>query len=606
MHENIKNNHQPLFDKTPRIKVSSNTADCIVGWEAIVNQINEYLSKSGKTDFKIVIDCYQGIDQDELTKAIDKLNVENRFDSTSCLKSPDQVESMVYPYVTDDRIFGKMSPLTIDNFFDHEKKIDFQKQINKIHGPTLIYGIGAGDLCEKSDLFIYLDMPRWELQQRMRAGCVNNLGVVNKNDDFFKLYKQSFFVDWRVLDKHKQHTYNRWDYCIDTVKVDESKMISRAFLDSAYDLAISQPFRLMPFFDPGPWGGQWLKEIIGLDKNEINFAWGFDCVPEENSLLLGFGDQTVEIPALNLVLEKPKELMGNFIHEKFGAEFPIRFDFLDTVEGGNLSLQVHPTTQYIHDQFGMNYTQNESYYILDAKEGAFVYLGLKDETNSTELVSALKDAQQGPEDFDAEKFVKKWPVNKHDHFSIPAGTIHCSGKNSVVLEISATPYIFTFKLWDWGRLGLDSKPRPINIEHGEKVINWETKEDWVEEKLVNPIELIAEGTGWKEERTGLDDSQFIETRRHWFTTKVAHQTNGTVNILNLVEGAEALVESPTEKFQPYVVHYAETFIIPAAIDEYTIKPYRTGEGMQCATIKAYVREDNWNEGWVMDNGRITL
>ena len=598
---NTKKIKQPAFDKTPTLKVSPSESDCTVGWDAIVNDINEYVSKADKKDFKVVIDCYQGVDQEELKTAIEKLNLKHCFDSASCLKKHEEVQSMVYPYVTDDRIFGKMTSLELNDFFDDHKKADLQQQMKDIQEPILIYGLGAGVLCEEPDLFIYLDMPRWELQQRMRAARVNNLGVLNKSDDFFKLYKQSFFVDWRVLDKHKQLTYDRWDYCIDTVKAGEPKMISRAFLNKAYDLAVSQPFRLMPFFDPGPWGGQWLKEVIGLDKDQINFAWGFDCVPEENSLLLGFGDQRLEIPALNLVLERPRQLMGDFIYEKFGAEFPIRFDFLDTMEGGNLSLQVHPTTKYMYKQFGMKYTQNESYYILDAKEDAFVYLGLKDETKASEMVPALKDAQKGNQGFDAEKFVKKWPVHKHDHFSIPAGTVHCSGKNSVVLEISATPYIFTFKLWDWGRLGLDGKPRPINIEHGEQVISWDKKEDWVKKKLVSPIEVIAEGPGWKEERTGLDDSQFIETRRHWFTAKVLHKNHGTVNVLNLVEGAEALVESPTGKFEPYQVHYAETFIIPATVDEYTIRPYGTGQGMPCATLKAYVREDNWDAGWIMPN-----
>src|SRR5690606_12543029 len=131
------------------------------------------------------------------------------------------------------------------------------------------------------------------------------------------------------------------------------------------------------------------------------------------------------------------------------------------------------------------------------------------------MISELKAAQAGAGDFDADKYVEKWPVKKHDHILIPAGTIHCSGRNGVVLEISATPYNFTFKLWDWGRMGLDGKPRPINIAPGENVIRWDWKREWTQRNLLDRVQKIDEGEGWTEEQTGLHESQFIETRRHW-------------------------------------------------------------------------------------------
>ena len=159
----------------------------------------------------------------------------------------------------------------------------------------------------------------------------------------------------------------------------------------------------------------------------------------------------------------------------------------------------------------------------------------------------------------------------------------------MILEISATPYIFTFKLWDWGRLGLDGQPRPINIDRGLANIRWERDAQFVAEHLANPVEALASGDGWREERTGLHEKEFIETRRHWFTGKVPHHTEGGVNVINLVEGREAIVESPDGAFDPYVVHYAETFIVPAAVGAYTIRPYGESEGSECATLKAFVR-----------------
>jgi len=159
----------------------------------------------------------------------------------------------------------------------------------------------------------------------------------------------------------------------------------------------------------------------------------------------------------------------------------------------------------------------------------------------------------------------------------------------MVLEISATPYIFTFKLWDWGRLGMDGYPRPIHIDHGIANIQWDRKTAWIESNLVNQFESIASGDGWSEERTGLHAREFIETRRHWFTKSVRHDTRAGVNVLNLVEGDEVIVESPSGAFPPFIVHYAETFIVPAAVGAYTITPHGPAKDQPCATIKAFVR-----------------
>jgi mannose-6-phosphate isomerase class I len=286
----------------------------------------------------------------------------------------------------------------------------------------------------------------------------------------------------------------------------------------------------------------------------------------------------------------PVALLGDRVHARFGREFPIRFDFLDTMGGGHLSFQVHPLTEYIQQTFGMHYTQDESYYMLAAKEDATVFLGLKENVDRDAMVRDLSAAQESTgHPFPAEKYVAQWPARPHDHFLIPAGTVHCSGRNGMVLEISATPYLFTFKMWDWGRLGLDGRPRPVHLSHALANVQWERTKSWVESQLINQIEPIAEGPGWREERTGLHAREFIETRRHWFTAAVPHATGGGVNVLNLVEGEEAIVESPGEAFEPFVVHYAETFIIPAAVGAYTIRPHGSGTNGQCATIKAFVR-----------------
>lgn len=332
-----------------------------------------------------------------------------------------------------------------------------------------------------------------------------------------------------------------------------------------------------------------MKDVCDLDREVPNFGWCFDCVPEENSLLLEVEGIKFELPSNDLILLRAREVLGAPVEARFGKDFPIRFDFLDTMGGGNLSLQVHPTTQFIREQFGMPYTQDESYYLLDAQPDAVVYLGLKKGVDRVQMIEDLRAAQRGELVFDAEKYVNKIPAKKHDHYLIPGGTIHCSGAGSMVLEISSTPNIFTFKLWDWGRLGLDGKPRPINVERGRHVIQWERDTDYVKAHLANHFSDVAEGEGWKEIKTGLHPNEFIETRRTSFSVPVTFRTENSVHVLNLVEGEEAVVESPDGRFEPFVVHYAETFIIPASVEEYTVRPCGLSEGKTCMTIRASVR-----------------
>jgi hypothetical protein len=156
----------------------------------------------------------------------------------------------------------------------------------------------------------------------------------------------------------------------------------------------------------------------------------------------------------------------------------------------------------------------------------------------------------------------------------------------MVLEISATPYIFTFKLWDWDRLGLDGRPRPVHLDHGLANIQWDRDRDWVERNLINRATPVPETLCSREEVTGLDHREFIETRRHWFVAPVDHDTNGGVQVLNLVEGQAVTVESPANAFDPFPIHYAETFVVPAAVGPYTICPRSKA---RCATIRASVR-----------------
>ncbi|WP_074012168.1 class I mannose-6-phosphate isomerase [Candidatus Sodalis sp. SoCistrobi] len=575
------------YDKFPEVRIKGCDDRAWCGWPAIQQAIEARLPKGHKT--VLVIDCYPGVRLDELyEQLISSLNPAQWINAEDARHDEEQLQDLLAGNLTEDRVFGVLSHHGLSDFFCSDKLATLRREVEQASGLTVIYGSGAS-LVHPGDILVYADLARWEIQQRFRSGELGNWGVNNQQEDILRRYKRAFFIEWRVFDRHKTPLLKRADFLLDTNQQASPALISGEALRDALRQITRQPFRVVPFFDPGVWGGQWMRHTFNLDRAKPNYAWCFDCVPEENSLILRVGEVRVEIPAQDLVLLYPRPLLGEKVHAGFGAEFPIRFDFLDTIGGQNLSFQVHPLTEYIQQQFGMHYTQDESYYLLAAEPGAEVYLGTKTAIDPGEMLDDLARAQRGEKAFDDEKFVNRFPARKHDHFLIPAGTVHCAGAGAMVLEISATPYIFTFKLWDWGRLGLDGLPRPVHLEHGAQVIDWQRDTEWVSEHLVNHFEPIAEGDGWREERTGLHEREFIETRRHWFNKPVIHHTHGGVNVLNLVEGVSAVVDSPGHAFEPFVVHYAETFIVPAAVGEYRISPSGESDGQQLATMKAWVR-----------------
>ena len=575
------------YDKAPCVQVSADAGECATGWPQIVPRLRAAVPRERCV---VCVECYPGVFVREIVGALAQaLHPALTVLADDCYQSAEGLDRMLAPRLTTDPVFGRMSDVTVDHFLDPARVEQARRAAQEASGVVLIAGCGASLIASQWDLLIYCSVARWEIQQRQRRGEIGNLGAANCGDSAQAKYKRAFFVDWRAADRLKRSLCDRIDFLLDANHRSQPKMISGAQFRRGLETAAHRPFRVVPYFDPGPWGGEWMRRHFDLPPDAPNFAWCFDCVPEENSLLLGFGSERVEIPASDLVFRQPEALLGEKVHACFGAEFPIRFDLLDTMGGGNLSLQVHPVAAYIRDHFGMSYTQDESYYLLDAAPDAVVYLGLKNGVDRRRMAAGLEAAQRGGPPFPAAAFVNTWPARKHDHFLIPAGTIHCSGRNSMVLEISATPYIFTFKLWDWGRRGLDGKPRPVHLEHGLANIRWDRTTDWVRGELINRLEPAASGPGWFEERTGLHALEFIETRRHWFNGTVPHNTYGTVNVLNLVEGEEALVESPAGAFEPFAVHYAETFIVPAAVGPYTIRPARHC-GARLATIKAFVRD----------------
>lgn len=535
----------------------------------------------------VIIDGYGGVLWDdfqiELEAALAQRGVQATWlDVAQALHPPDKIEALVAPFLGgDDPIFGTRFTGSLADFFDAAKLADFQPDPEA--QMTILYGCGAA-LAGWEGLLVYLDMPKNEIQFRSRAGSIANLGAAEP-DTPKKMYKRFYFVDWVAFNAHKAALLTRIDLMVDAQRPDEPALLTGDAMRAGLTAMSQNFFRVRPWFEPGPWGGQWIKEKIPqLPQDVPNYAWSFELIVPENGLM--FTDKNGRFHEISfdyLMYHNHRAVLGNCA-DRFGCEFPIRFDFLDTVGGGNLSVQCHPRPEFITEHFGETYTQDETYYILDCKPGAEVYLGFVEEIAPVAFRRELERSHAEKVEIDIKQFVNVEPAHKHDLFLIPNGTIHCSGIDTMVLEISATPYIFTFKMYDWMRLDLEGNLRPMNIERAFQNLYFERKGDRVRQELVSKPTQIAAGEDWQLIHLPTHPVHFYDVHRFEFSGTVQAETNGSCHVMSLVEGKTVILETANGMRQRF--NYAETFVVPAAAGSYRLI---SEDGQPVKVIKAFVK-----------------
>src|SRR4030095_7610360 len=249
-------------------------------------------------------------------------------------------------------------------------------------------------------------------------------------------------------------------------------------------------------------------------------------------------------------------------------------------------LQVHPPDSYINANFREPFAQHEMYYILETRPGAKVYLGLQEATSRKAFLTDVARAQSQQIPFEITKHVNAWDAAQGDLFVIPAGTVHCSGANNLVLELSATPYIYTFKIYDYLRPDLDGTPRPISYERAFEVIDFRRKTDWVRQNLLSRPRSLAEGEGWRRLLLTDSDLVFHRVERIEMTAFYADTTEfDGVHVLCVVEGQGARVVREADGIA-IELSYAETVILPGACGPYRLEPLGEAE---VKVVKSYVR-----------------
>jgi len=551
-----------------------------LGFDALAARI----AGSGHTT--IIIDGYTGVLWDRfippLEHALARRGAAVRlYPAGESLKSEAEIGRLIEPYLGgDDPLFGTRCPLAPGAFFRAESLP------SPPGGPglSIIYGTGAA-LSPAKGLNVYVDVPKSEAQFRSRTGSFTNFGA-RRSLPPKVMYKRMFFVDWPVLNRHRAAVLPAIDIFVDSQRPDEPAFIAGADFREGLGAMAKNFIRVRPWFEPGPWGGQWIKSHIpGVPPDAPNYAWSFELISPENGVALESDGILLEASFDLLMFLCHREILGRFA-ARFGYEFPIRYDFLDTFGGGNLSLQCHPRPEYAYRNFGEPFTQDETYYILDCKPGARVFLGFREGVDPAAFRSELERGAVEGRPVDVEKHVATVAAHRHDLFLIPAGTIHCSGADNLVLEISSTPYIFTFKMYDWMRMDLDGAPRPLNIARAFENLDFSRRGERVRKELISRPVPLAEGPGWTLAHLPTHPDHLYDVHRFEITTGVDVQTEGSCHVLNVVGGEWITLETAHGMRNRF--NYAETFIVPAAAGSYRLV---NGGRESAIVVKTFLKED---------------
>ncbi|MBS7562922.1 class I mannose-6-phosphate isomerase [Mucilaginibacter sp. Bleaf8] len=517
----------------------------------------------------VLIDGYAGVLWDRIQKGLQQCFEEaglsvNWIETAGLLKPSEQIDTLVAPFLGEyTSVWGTKTTLALADLFKPKLTAQTADESCDIN---IIIGTGAA-LSGWPAPVIYFDMPKNEIQFRMRAGSITNLGAAAPAEPF-QMYKRFYFVDWVMLNNYKKALLDKIAIMADGQWPDTVNWMHKADLAAGLHQLSTSVLRVRPWFEPGAWGGQWMKKHIkNLNTDVVNLAWSFELIVPENGLVFESDGNLLEISFDTIMFSNGIDILGKHA-DRFGDEFPIRFDFLDTVKGGNLSIQCHPRLQYIQENFGETITQDETYYILDCEDEASVYLGFQDSIDPDEFKAVLEESQASRKAIDIEQYVQVHAAKKHDLFLIPNGTVHSAGAGNLVLEISATPYIFTFKMYDWVRLDLDGNPRPINIEHAFNNLDFNRKGGQVQKELISMPQVIDSRADYQLVHLPTHADHFYDVHRIEFDNTTVVETANVCHVLMLVEGEAIMLQTADGTKQRFA--YAETFVIPAAAGSYSL------------------------------------
>ncbi|RYY19911.1 MAG: hypothetical protein EOO04_21040, partial [Chitinophagaceae bacterium] len=240
------------------------------GYESLANWITDQGC--------VVIDGFSGVLWNDLRSGLSR-HLDSKgirvswIDVSEAMKSAHDIEQLVAPFLGEPgSLWGRRCTLTLNDFFDQVKLKSIAPDTSKqsIATLTIYYGTGASLIKSAEAPVIYIDIPKNEIQYRMRAGSLTNLGADGPKRSA-EMYKRFYFVDWVVLGVHKKSLLPKAAVFADAQWINN---INWMFSDSLHDglkTMSHSDFRVRPWFEAGAWGGQWMKERFkNLNKDEVN------------------------------------------------------------------------------------------------------------------------------------------------------------------------------------------------------------------------------------------------------------------------------------------------------------------------------------------------
>lgn len=460
-----------------------------------------------------------------------------------------------------------------------KKAVTASRQAGKI---SVVYGYGSliPELRELYDVKVFFDLTPMKSMLRIRRGEYSNLGkerpgIINRT------IRRCYYCDFEcaVRNRHELWENNVPDwYVLDNDPQNLQLMPFGTFSDICAQL-VKYPFRAKPCYLEGVWGGSYMKKLRKLPEEMRNAAWVFDFIPMEVSVVVEAGDEKLDINYCSFVHKEGVNLMGEDCVKKFEGYFPIRFNWDDSYHStGNMSIQCHSGGEYNVKNYNEFGRQDESYYVVVTGHNAKTFIGFRDDADIPQFFRDIEAADTEHKPCDYMKYVSYEESKPGLQVMLPAGTIHSSGRNQVILEIgSLTIGSYTYKMYDYLRLDFDGKQRPIHTRLGEENVRQDRRYSVIHdpespEYIVQKPRLAASGEGWEEYILGENPQVYFSLRRLEFEKKCEQDTGGKLfHVLTLVDGDAVRVRSVRHPERYFDLQFMDIVCVPADMGRYVIE-----------------------------------